>query len=162
VRSIPAPPEITLPAGAPGPLCLYAVHRPGQLDTLVYLCNAGPGALANVTVATDTISVNQYFTAQSGEERWAEEGRTREQRWEVIPPGTCIRVASLNHCMWDWVSRHCLAYTDAAGRRWAAEAHDLNLTLYDPSQGPDQVWLAFEPARRTDQPTAERQFGETI
>ena len=38
--------EIALPLGAPGVLCLYADFRPGQLDTLVYLCNAGLDALS--------------------------------------------------------------------------------------------------------------------
>jgi hypothetical protein len=38
---IPAQPEIALPLGAPGLLCLYADFRPRQLDTLVYLCKRG-------------------------------------------------------------------------------------------------------------------------
>lgn len=41
-RSIPTLPRIALPAGAPGPLCLYADYSPRQVQTLVHLCNAGP------------------------------------------------------------------------------------------------------------------------
>ncbi len=54
-RLVPAPPVIALPTGAPGPLCLYADYRPRQRETLVYLCNAGPDPLAEVTVTTHTI-----------------------------------------------------------------------------------------------------------
>lgn len=131
-------------------MCLYADCRPGQLDTLVHLCNAGADALDEVAVATDTISMHRFFTSEPGE-RWAEGTRTREQRWDVVAPGRCVPVASLSHIISDLVSRHRLVYTDAAGRRWTAEAHDLPLNACQPSQDPEGVWVAFDPVRAADQ-----------
>ncbi len=149
--SIPKPPEIEIPAGAPGPLCLNADCRPRQLDTLIYLCNAGPDALARVVVTTDTISMNEFFSSKRGEEPWAE-GRTCEPRWDVVPPGMAVMVASLDHCIWDYVKRYRLAYTDPAGRRWTAEAHDVDLTICDLPEDPEKAWVAFCQSREAVQP----------
>ncbi len=147
---IPAALEILLPAGAPSPLCLYADFRPRQLDTLIYLCNAGPGALAEVAVATDHISMHQFYQSEP-DERWAELDFTGEERWPSIPPGSCVLIASLDHFMWDEVNRYRLAYTDATGQRWTGEAHDLPLNACRLAQDPDKVWLTLSPARAMDQ-----------
>ena len=147
---IPAPPEIMLPAGAPGPLCLYADVRPRQLDTLIYLCNAGPETLAEVAVATDHISMHQFHKSEP-DERWAEPDFTCGERWPGIPPGSCVLVASLDHSAWDEVNRYRLAYTDAARQRWAVEAHDLPLNACRLAQDPDKVWVPLSPARAADQ-----------
>ena len=146
VRSIPAQAEIKLPAGAPGPLCLYADSRPRQLDTSIYLCNHDREALAEVVVIKDTISMNEFFSAERGEEPWAD-GRTYEQRWDVIPPGTGVMVASLDHCISDYVTRHRVAYTDATGRRWTAKAHDLKLAFSNQAGEPSEAWVTFSPVR---------------
>ncbi len=143
--------EITLPDGAPGPLCLYADFRPRQLDTLVYLCNATPEALRDVVVATECISMND-FRLQT-DECWEQASRIFEQRWAAVPPGTCVQVAWLNHIIWDDVRRYRLTYADAAGQRWAAEAHDSFLTPYWLAQDPDNVWVALSPARAMDPAT---------
>ena len=157
VRSIPASPEIELPAGAPGSLCLYADCRPGQLDTSIYLCNAGPDSLAAVVVKTHTINEHQFFSSPPGEERWAEESRTGEQSWDAMLPSRCMLVASLDHCLLDYVSRYRVFYTDAAGRRWEAEAHDVNMNACNLADDQDRVWAAFGPAREVaDQPTSKR------
>lgn len=153
--TVPTPPEIASPPGAPGPLCLHAVCRPGQLDTLVYLCNAGMDALAEVAVATDTTSMNQFFTSESGE-RWAEGTRTHEQRWDVVAPGRCVLVDSLSHVKWDLVGRHRLTFADAAGRRWMTEADDLALNACWLSRDPEGVWVAFGPACAADRPAPAR------
>ena len=141
--------EITLPDGAPGPLCLYADFRPRQLDTLVYFCNATPEALRDVVVATERISMNDF--SSKSDKCWEKASRTFEQRWAAVPPGTCVQVAWLNHIIWDDVCRHRLMYADMAGQRWAAEAHDASLTPYWLAQDLDNVWVALSPARAMDQ-----------
>ena len=157
---VPTPPEIALPAGAPAPLCLYADFRPRQLDTLVYLCNAGSAMLAAVAVVTDTIDMSQFYTSELGE-RWAGVDDTREQQWDVMPPGTGVLVNSLGHVVWDMVSRYRLAFTDASGRRWAAEADDLALNACRLAQNPDRVWVAFGPVRLAAQTGAVGRPEET-
>ncbi len=152
--------EITLPDGAPGPLCLYADFRPRQLDILVYLCNATPEALRDVVVATERISMNDFNS--KSDECWEQASRTFEQRWAAVPPGTCVQVAWLNHIIWDDVCRHRLTYADAAGQRWAAEAHDSSLTPYWLAQDPDNVWVALSPARAMDQAAPGSQPKETL
>ena len=142
--------EIMLPDGAPGPLCLYADFRPRQLDTLVYLCNATPEALRDVVVATECISMYEFYSSQT-DECWDQASRTFEQRWAAVPPGTCVQVAWLNHILWDEVCRHCLTYADMAGQRWTAEAHDLPLNASRLAQDPDKVWVALSPARAMGQ-----------
>ena len=141
--------EITLPDGAPGPLCLYADFRPRQLDTLVYLCNATSEALLDVVVATECISMDDFNS--KSDECWKQASRTFERRWAAVPPGTYVQVAWLNHIIWDDVRRHRLAYADVAGKRWAAEAHDAFLTPYWLAQGPDMAGVALSPARAVDQ-----------
>ena len=84
-------------------MCLYADCRPGQLDTLVCLCDAGADALAEISVATDTIDMNRFYTSEPGE-RWAEVTHTRGQRWDVVAPGRCVLVDSLSHVIWDMVA----------------------------------------------------------
>ena len=148
VRSVPALERIALPGGAPGPLCLYAVCCPQQLDTLVYLCNAGPDALADVVVTTDTLTMGECF-GSNREERWAD-GCTQERRWAMLPPGTGVLVALLDHLMWDFVSRHRVAWTDPAGWRCTAEAHDVSLNICDLSEHPDEPWVAFRPVPQGD------------
>ena len=142
--------EITLPDGAPGPLCLYAEFRPRQLDTLVYLCNATSEALLDVVVTTESISMHQFFNSEA-DEWWERPGGTYGQRWDAVPPGACVQVSSLNHIIWDMVCRYRLTYADAAGQHWAAEAHDLSLNACQLAQDPDKVWVAFSQAATADQ-----------
>ncbi len=142
--------EIMLPDGAPGPLCLYADFRPRQLDTLVYLCNATAEALRDVVVATECISMYEFYSSQTNE-CWEQASRTFEQRWAAVPPGTCVQVAWLNHIIWDEVCRHRLTYADMAGQRWTAEAHDLSFNASRLAQDPDKVWATFSPARAMGQ-----------
>lgn len=142
--------EIMLPAGAPGPLCLYAASRPRQLDTLVHLCDAMSEALLGVAVATECISMCEFLHSQT-DECWEQASRTFEQRWATVPPGTCVQVAWLNHVIWDDVRRYRLTYADAVGRRWAAEAHDRSLTPCWLAEDPGNAWVAFGPARAMDQ-----------
>ena len=143
---VPEQPEIALPAGAPGPLCLYGDFRGSQLSTLVYLCNNWPEPLTDVTVVTDTISMNTYFRSPRGQERWTKEGRSWEQRWGVVAPGRCVRIAIISHVINDCVSRHTLSYADPAGRRWTAEAIDLGLSSCQPPEEPGTLWAEFSPA----------------
>lgn len=158
-RLIPAPPVIALPLGAPGPLCLYADYRPRQRETLIYLCNAGPDPLVEVTVTTDNITMSAFFTSEPGE-RWAEAGEASDQHWDVVPPGTCMLLNTLGHMVWDMVNRHRMTFTDAARQRWAAEVVDVNLNACDLSQEPDRVWATFRLARPADQAGAEEQLDE--
>ena len=58
---------------------------------------------------------------------------------------------TLDHMVWDGVSRHRMTFTDAAGRCWTAEAFDVNLNASDLSQEPDRVWATFRPAQPADQ-----------
>jgi len=149
-RLVPALLEIALPAGTPGPLCLYADYRPRQRETLIYLCNAGPDPLAEVTVTIDTITMSDFHASGPGE-RWAEAGEAREQQWDAVPPGTCVLVNALDHLVWDMVNRYRMTFSDAAGRRWTAEVVDLNLNACQLSQDPDEIWETFRPAHPADQ-----------
>lgn len=128
----------------PKPLCLHGVYRPRQLDALVYLCNAGSDALAEVTAAIDTISMRRFYTLKPGE-RWAEVDHIHEDRWDDVPPGTCVLVNALSHSEWDQVSRYRLTFTDAPERRWTAQANDLPLNACQLAQNPERVWVAFDP-----------------
>ena len=149
--TIPPPPRITLPVDAPAPLCLHADYRSRQLDTLVYLCNAGPDALAAVLVAIDTIDLHQFHVSKP-DERWAEVHHTSEERWDAVLPGTCVWVNSLDHFLGETVNRYRVSFTDAAGRRWTAEAHDHALNSCHPPESPDQVWTAFGSVRPAEVP----------
>ncbi len=153
--------EIMLPDGAPGPLCLYADFRPRHLDTLVYLCNATSEALLDVVVATECISMHEFYSSQT-DECWEQASRTFEQRWAAVPPGTCVQVAWLNHIIWDEVCRHRLTYADVAGQRWTAEAHDLSLNASRLAQDPDKVWVTLSPARAMDQAAPGTRPKETL
>ena len=159
-RLVPAPLAIALPAGAPGPLCLYADYRPRQRETLVYLCNAGPDPLAEVTVTIDTITMSAFFTSEPGE-RWAEASEARVQHWDAVPPGTCVLLDALGHMVWDMVSRYRMTFTDAAARRWTGEAFDVNLNACDLSQEPDRVWAIFRTVDPAEQTEAGGRAGET-
>ena len=75
---IPVQPEIALPLGAPGVLCLYADFRPSQLDTLVYLCNAGLEVLSEVTVVIDNTSMFSFYQSEPAK-RWANVDATRQK-----------------------------------------------------------------------------------
>ena len=152
--------EITLPDGAPGPLCLYADFRPRQLDTLVYLCNGTPEALRDAVVRTECIAMNDFFPSRA-EECWAKASRTFEQRWATVPPGACVQVAWLNHVIWDDVRRHRLTYADRAGRRWTAEAHDAPFTPYWLAKDLANAWVALSPARAMDQAAPGTRPAET-
>lgn len=152
--------EIMLPDEAPGPLCLYADFRPRQLDTLVYLCNATPGALRDVVVATECISLRELYTSKA-DECWEQASRTFEQRWAVVPSGTCVQVARLSHVMWDEVCRHRMTYANMAGQRWTAQAHDLPLNASRLAENPDRIWVALSPARTVDQAAPATQPKET-
>ncbi len=158
-RLVPAPPVIALPAGAPGPLCLYADYRPRQRETLVYLCNAGPDPLAEVTVTTQTIDMSDLHFLKPGE-RWAEASEAGEQHWDAVPPGTCVLLNTLGHMVWDMVNRHRMTFTDVAGQRWTAEVVDLRLNACQLSQDPDEVWEAFRPARPADSTGADERPGK--
>jgi hypothetical protein len=155
-RLIPAAPEIALPAGAPGPLCLYADYRPRQLETLVYLCNAGPDPLAEVTLVTDTIDGNEFSTLKP-DKRWAEARDPQVQQVNTVPPGTCVLVNALCHQFSESVNRHRLTFSDAAGRRWTTWAHDHPLNAWWLAEDPDEVWVTFRPACPADQTGAEEQ-----
>lgn len=158
-RLITAPPVIALPTGAPDPLCLYADYRPRQRETLVYLCNAGPDPLAEVTVTTDTITMGDFHTL-GRDERWAEASKAGEQHWDAVPPGTCVLLNALGHMVWDMVNRHRMTFTDAAGQRWTAEMVDVNLNACQLSQDPDEVWEAFRPALPADPTVADERPGK--
>ena len=83
VRAVPEPSEIVLPAGAPGPLCLYAGCRPGQPDALTCLGNAGPDALAEVVVKTHTVDLQHDLSSKPGKLRWAEGYRSERRKTEA-------------------------------------------------------------------------------
>jgi hypothetical protein len=134
-----------LPAGAPGLLCLYADFRPGQLDTLVYLCNAGLEVLSEVTVVIDNTSMFSFYQSEPAK-RWASVDATQQIRWNVVPPGTCVLINTLSHYIWDEVNRYSLTFTDAAGQRRTAQTHDLALNACRLAQDPDNVWVAFDAA----------------
>ncbi len=97
-------PRIELPADAPGPLCLYADFSPRQVQTLVYLCNAGPEPLAEVTVATSDSS-RPEFRALEPSEHGAEVDDTRKKQWDAVPPATCVLLDTLGHRIVDESSR---------------------------------------------------------
>ncbi len=141
---VPAPQTIPLPVGAPASLCLYADYRPNQLDTLVYLCNAGPDALTEVAAVIDTTDMSAFHRATSQAERWAKIHHSQKKRWNSVPPGACVLADTLSHQLWDMVSRHRLTFTDAAGRRRTAETHDLALNACRLAQDPNEVWVAFD------------------
>ncbi len=53
---VPTRPEIPVPQDAPTLICLHGEYRRTHLDTNIYLCNAGPDALADVTLLTTVVS----------------------------------------------------------------------------------------------------------
>ena len=138
-------PRSPCPLGSPGVLCLYADFRPGQLDTLVYLCNAGLDALSEVTVVIDNTSMFLFYQSEPAE-RWASVHATRHVRWDVVPPGIYLLINTLSHYIWDEVNRYSLTFTDAAGQRRTAKAHDLTLNACRLAQDPDKVWVTFDAA----------------
>lgn len=143
---LPYEPEISLPPGAPGMLCLYADFRPHQLDTLVYLCNAGPTVLTEVEVAIDSISMFQFHKSTTGDP-WAEVQDSNGKRWEAVRPRRCVLANTLSHFVWDEVNRYRLTFTDAAGRRRTADVHDRTLNASRLAQNPDRVWVTFDIAK---------------
>lgn len=143
--SIPARPEIALPAGAPGPLCLYGDYRPRQIDSLVYLCNAGPDPLVDVAVATECIPTGDFYSTEPSE-RWTEHvHRTPEERWESIPAGTCVLVNVVEQVFQALVCRYLVTFTDAQGRRLTVEAHDASLSDSTLREGEGR-WVALRAA----------------
>ena len=145
---VPTQPEIALPPDAPGPLCLYADFRPRQLDTLVYLCNAGLSELIEVTAAIDTISMHQFYRSEPAE-RWSAVNHTREKRWDRIASGACVLVTRLSYVICDEVDRYRLTHTDAAGQHWTANADDRGLSGCRLSDDPGQAWVRFDAAHTT-------------
>jgi hypothetical protein len=143
---IPVPAEIALPRAAPAPLTLYAHYRPTQLDTLVYLCNAGPGPLAELRATIDHISMNQFYTSAPSK-RWAEINSTQQERWNAVSSNSCVLINTLSHNIWDEVSRYRLSFTDTAGQGWTAEADDLSLNACRLAQDPNEVWVPLYPVR---------------
>ena len=141
---VPAPPTIPLSVGAPASLCLYADYRSSHLDTLVYLCNAGPDALSEVAAVIDTTDMALFHRAASSAERWAKLHHSQEKHWNSVPPGTCVLANTLSHQLWDVVNRYRLTFTDAAGRRRTAETNDLTLNACRLAQHPNEVWDAFD------------------
>ena len=107
-------PEIALPLGAPGILCLYADFRPSQLDTLVHLCNAGLDALSDITVVIDNTSMFSFYQSQPAQ-RWASVDATRQVRWDAVPPGACVLINTLSHYRWDEVNRYSLTFAPRDG-----------------------------------------------
>jgi hypothetical protein len=146
-RSVPAPVEIVLPAGAPAPLCLYADCHPSQLETLIYLCNGGPTALADVVVKTDGAIVGELLSAKQRNEAWTPSNR-RDQRWTSLPPGRCVLLGSLDHLIWDYAHRYGITFTDTTGQRWETIAYDVNLSICDLNEDPTKVWATFGSPRR--------------
>lgn len=145
--SIPTQTEMTLPEGAPGPLCLHAVFYPRQLKTLIYLCNAGAEPLQAVRVMSTTIEMATFFE-KKGDDRW-DDTQPFEQCWDKLPPNFCIQINQLSHTFWDYVTRYQLTYADASGQRRQTEAHDCNLCVSDMPQS-ERAWVEF------DRPTLTR------
>jgi len=150
--SVPHATEIPIPVNAPSHLCLYADLRRKQLDTLIYLCNAGPTAITDVEVAIDNISMSQFFSLV-GDERWAKVDRTEEKRLGAVSAGGCVQVNTLYHRVWDEVYRYRLRFTDSEGRHWVTDCHDMTLSVCELMENPDEVWVAFAPARPADEET---------
>ncbi|EYD74718.1 hypothetical protein Rumeso_03671 [Rubellimicrobium mesophilum DSM 19309] len=146
---VPTLPDIPVPAGAPGPLCLYADFRPGQLETLVYLCNAGPEALSVVTVDLDSITMFEFYREEP-EQRWVDASTFPKQQWDVLPAGRAVLIDTLSHAMWDFVDRYRLAWSDGVGRRWTVAADSLAFNAERLAQDPTRVWEELAPARSAD------------
>lgn len=153
-RSIAALPRIELPAGSPGPLCLYADFSPRQAQTLVYLCNAGPDPLAEVTDTTSDSSVPESRASEPSE-LGAEADDTHRKQLDAVPPATCVLLDTLSHRIVGESRRHRVTYTDTAGQRWTAKAHDHNLNAWYLSEDPERVWVAFDPAEPAGQAEVE-------
>lgn len=150
----PAPLEIALPAGAPGPLCLYADYHPHQLEILVYLCNAGPGLLTEVTVETDNVIMGASHASKPGD-RQMETKEARKHEWDAVLSGACVLLNALDHQIWGMGKCYRMTFTDVAGRRWTAEARDLSLNAYRLSQDPKRLWVAFNLIHPADQVEVE-------
>jgi len=130
----------------PGGLYLYADFRPRQLDTPLYLCNAGTEVLAEVEVTIGTISLFQFHRLQ-GPERWATVQESYGKQFEAVPPGRCVLINTLDHVIADEVNRYCLSFTGAEGRRTTMEAHDRTLTASWLEEDPANVWVRFGDAK---------------
>lgn len=68
-----------------------------------------------------------------------------------------LLINTLSHYIWDEVNRYSLTFTDAAGQRRTAEAHDLTLNACRLAQNPDTVCVAFDAAS----PSAQARRGQT-
>jgi len=139
---MPIQSEMALPKGAPGPLCLYAVFCPRQLNTLIYLCNAGSDPLPAVRITSTTIEMATFFR-EEGDDRWSD-AQSSERCWDLLPISQCIKINQLSHTFWDYVTRYKLTYVDASGQRWQTETHDCNLCVCDKPES-ERAWVEFRP-----------------
>jgi hypothetical protein len=106
--------------------------------------------LSEVTVVIDNTSMFSFFQSQPAK-RWANVDATRQVRWDVVPPGICVLINTLSHYIGDEVNRYRLTFTDAAGQRRTAKAHDLALNACRLAQDLDKVWVAFDAASPSGQ-----------
>jgi len=58
-----------------------------------------------------------------------------------------------SHQIWDVVNRYRLWFTDAEGRHWVTDCHDMTLNVCELIENPDGVWVTFAPARLADEET---------
>lgn len=122
---------------------------------MVYLCNAGSEPLAEVTVTTSDSSEPEFRASEPGE-HGAEVDDTRKKQWDAVPPATCVLLDTLSHRIVPDSSRHRVTYTDTAGQRWTAKAHDHNLNAWYLSEDPERVWVAFDPTQPANQTGTEK------
>ena len=150
--TVPPPPVIAVPPGAPAPLCLFGDYRPGQADTLVYLCNAGAEAVTDAVLVIDTIDDYARWTSKRKNPR-PQVIATYEKRLGAVPPGAGIWVGQSTHVVTlDRSCRYRLAYAGADGRRRAAEAFEGSITSIHGPSAPDDAWAAFAPLARPQRP----------
>lgn len=148
--TIPHATEIPIPANAPGQLSLYAVVRHPQLDTLIYLCNAGPSAITDVELLIDEISTSDDLSSDDREsqDRWH---ATEEKRLDAVPARVCVQVNRLSHALPELNFLYRLRFTDEEGRRCMTTCGDGILNAWYVTENPDKVWVAFPPARSADE-----------
>ncbi len=143
----PLHPDLSLiepPAGAPAPICLYADPRPGQLRTLIYLCNTGSDILRDVTVHMNEISIAEFYRSRGPVEQWVEADDASVERWENLEPGSGLLLSVISHTFNDVVEGYVLRFTDAAGVRRKLRAISAGLSAAS-GGGAEQRWVAFRP-----------------
>lgn len=152
-RTVETPEEIELPPGAPGRLSLYLLPRPGQLDELYYLCNAGRTPLLDVMVVADSI-IRFRGTVRSRlrmrplklRARWRKETDCIVRRCSILPPGRGILIGGDDEVFGgETIDRYWMSFTTARGRRQSVRVTDLGA-------GSKGGWLKLKPRRRSDHP----------